>query len=109
MPRISVRGLTVEQVCGISESLVAELADICGCGTDNFTLECVQHTAVFAGKIVEAYPFVEVAWFERGQDVRDKVARSITEHVHGLGIVELEVAFTTYAENAYYINGVSCD
>ncbi len=99
----------MEQVCAISDSLVGELADICGCGTDNFTLECVQHTAVFAGKIVAAYPFVEVAWFERGQEVRDKVARSITKHVLELGIAEAEVAFTTYAENAYYINGVSCE
>ncbi|MEW9698237.1 DUF1904 family protein [Paenibacillus sp. SI8] len=108
MPRITVRGLTVEQVCSLSESLIEQLAGICDCETDNFTLECVSHTSVFAGKRCETYPFIEVAWFERGSAIRDLVAGSITGHVRALGIPEVEVAFTTYEKEAYYINGKPC-
>ncbi|MBP1963741.1 DUF1904 family protein [Paenibacillus aceris] len=107
MPRLTFRGVTVEQVCEISESLVEQLAAVCGCDIDNFTLECVQHAAIFGGKVVPAYPFVEVAWFERGDEVRDGVALSITAHVLGLGLPEVEVAFTTYSKDAYYSNGTS--
>jgi hypothetical protein len=107
MPRITIRGLSAEQVCKISESLVEQLAVICGCESDNFTLECVQHTAIFGGEIVQAYPFVEVAWFERGEEVRNQVALTLTNHVLGLGIPEVEVAFTTYSKDAYYSNGIS--
>ncbi|MDD9266076.1 DUF1904 family protein [Paenibacillus sp. GCM10023248] len=107
MPRLTFRGITVEQLCAISESLVDRLAVVCSCDRDNFTLECIQHAAVFGGKQVEAYPFVEVAWFERGDEVRDGVAGAITDHVLGLGIPEVEVAFTTYAKEAYYSNGTS--
>ncbi|NOV01404.1 DUF1904 family protein [Paenibacillus planticolens] len=107
MPRLTFRGLSVEQVCEISESLVDQLAAICGCDIDNFTLECVQHAAVFGGKIVTAYPFVEVAWFERGDEIRDAVAKAITTDVLGLGLPEVEVAFTTYSRDAYYSNGTS--
>ncbi|NEW07837.1 DUF1904 family protein [Paenibacillus sp. SYP-B3998] len=109
MPRITVRGLTVNQVCQMSEGLIDQLATICGCEPDNFTLECLNHTAIFAGKPVEAYPFIEVAWFERGSVIRNQVAKSITDHVVALGIPEVEVAFSTYAKEAYYINGISCE
>lgn len=107
MPRLTFRGVTAKQLCSISEALIDELAAVCSCDTDNFTLECVQHAAVFGGKLVEAYPFVEVAWFERGDEVRDGVAIAITNHVLSLGIPEVEVAFTTYAKEAYYSNGTS--
>ncbi|TXK80042.1 DUF1904 family protein [Paenibacillus sp. N3.4] len=107
MPRLTIRGLSVEQICLISESLIEQLSDICGCEADDFTMECVQHTAVFGGKIVQAFPFIEVAWFERGEDIRNQMAAAITNHVLNLGIVEMEVAFITYAKDAYYSNGIS--
>ncbi|MFD0692553.1 DUF1904 family protein [Paenibacillus sp. GCM10027628] len=109
MPRLTVRGLTTDQLCLMSEALIEQLASICECGVDNFILECIQHPTIFAGKIVEAYPFIEVAWFERGPVIRDQVAKAITDHVLALDITEVEVAFTTYEKNAYYINGISCE
>ncbi|UKS24425.1 DUF1904 domain-containing protein [Paenibacillus sp. HWE-109] len=107
MPRLIIRGLTVEQVCQISVSLVDQLALICACSREDFTLECVQHPAIFDGQIVPTYPFIEVAWFERGEQVREQVAVALTSHVHGLGIPEVEVAFITYSQDAYFNNGIS--
>jgi hypothetical protein len=108
MPQLLIRGITPEQVCEISEKLVAELADICECGTDNFMLECVHTTSVFGGKAVPSYPFIEVGWFERGQETRDQFAKAVAKHVMSLGIPEVEIAFTTYREDSYYLNGDRC-
>ncbi|MBP1157400.1 MULTISPECIES: DUF1904 family protein [unclassified Paenibacillus] len=109
MPHIIVRGVPVEQMCLISKTLVEDLAVVCECGTDNFMIECIHTTSVFDGEIVESYPFIEVAWFERGQSIRDRVAQTITMHVRSLGIPEVEIAFIAYREDSYYINGERCD
>ncbi|MDH4619045.1 DUF1904 family protein [Brevibacillus sp. AY1] len=105
MPHLLVRGVKAEQMAAISQPLTEELAAICQCGTDNFTIECLQTTGVFDGKIVDSYPFVEVAWFERGQETRDQFAQAVTKHVLSLGVPEVEVAFFAYQKESYYING----
>lgn len=107
MPHLFIRGITVEQVKTISPPLVQELADLCACGTDNFTLEVVHSTFVFDGKEVPGYPFIEVKWFDRGQEIRDTFAIIVTKHVQSLGIPEVEVAFSTFKESDYYFNGKS--
>jgi hypothetical protein len=107
VPHLVFRGVSVDQVKTISKSLVNELADVCSCGTDNFTLEICSSTFVFEENEVPGFPFIEVKWFERGQEVRDQFARVVTKHVQSLEIPEVEVAFTTFQESAYYSNGKS--
>ncbi|WP_026576681.1 DUF1904 family protein [Bacillus sp. UNC438CL73TsuS30] len=107
MPHLFIRGVTVEQVKTISKPLVQELADLCACGTDNFTLEVVQSTFVFDEREVPGYPFIEVKWFERGQEIRDEFANIITKQVQTIEIPEVEVAFSTFKESDYYFNGKS--
>ncbi|TDG00223.1 DUF1904 family protein [Paenibacillus piri] len=109
MPQLTIRGISPERISMISKSLVEELALICECGTDNFTLDCIQTVSLFNGEGVGTYPFIEVAWFERGPETRDRVARSLTEHVRLAGVHELEIAFKVYSEDGYYINGTRCD
>lgn len=109
MPQLLIRGVTPEQICQISTRLVEELAHICDSDTDNFLLECVHTTSIFDGKIVKSFPFIEVAWFERGQDVRDRFAQAVTSHVQSLGIEMVEIAFRTYREDSYYLNGEPCE
>ena len=87
--------------------MVQELADVCACGTDNFTLEVVNSTFVFDGGEVPGYPFIEVKWFERGQEVQDQFAKTVTKHVQLLEIPEVELAFSTFRESYYYFNGKS--
>ncbi|MEI7026880.1 DUF1904 family protein [Paenibacillus sp. y28] len=108
MPQLTVRGITVEQMASISGGLVEEMAAVCKCGTDNFTIDCLAVTSVFGGKTTETYPFIEVAWFERGMQVRSRLAAVITKYVQGAGVPELEVAFKVYAPAGYYINGERC-
>ncbi|MGJ7911661.1 DUF1904 family protein [Neobacillus sp. LXY-1] len=107
MPHLFIRGITVEQVKTISKPMVQELARLCECGTDNFTLEVVNATFVFDGSEVPGYPFIEVKWFDRGQKVQDEFAHIITRQVQALGIPDIEVAFSTFRESDYYLNGKS--
>ncbi|WP_223596573.1 DUF1904 family protein [Neobacillus bataviensis] len=107
MPHLFIRGVSVEQVKTISRPLVEELADLCDCGTDNFTLEVVNSTFVFNDNEVQGYPFIEVKWFERGQEVQDQFAKIVTKQVQSLDIPEVEVAFSTFKESDYYLNGKS--
>lgn len=105
MPQLIVRGIQAEKLAAISEPLLEELAVLCGCGTDNFTIECLHTTGVFGGKVVESYPFIEVAWFERGQETRDQFAEIVTKYILSLDIPEVEMAFITYQKESYYANG----
>ncbi|MFH5181368.1 DUF1904 family protein [Paenibacillus sp. TAB 01] len=109
MPQLTVRGISADQLSKISLSLVEELARICECGTDNFTLDCLQVQSVFGGEKADTYPFIEVAWFERGTETRDRFAQALTQHIRALGVEEVEVAFKVYSEDGYYINGTRCD
>ncbi|QTH40334.1 DUF1904 family protein [Cohnella sp. LGH] len=107
MPHLLFRGVNPEQVRAISETLVAELAAVCRCPEDYILLECVHTTALFEGKVVPSYPFVEVAWFDRGTAVRDLAAACIDRHIRSLGVPELEIAFRNYERESYYANGKS--
>ncbi|AJY75332.1 DUF1904 family protein [Paenibacillus beijingensis] len=109
MPQLTIRGIAPEQVIAISEAMVQQLADVCGCGTDNFTLDCLQTVSAMDGKRVDTYPFVEVAWFERGSQTRDLFAETIMKHFLTAGVREVEIAFKVYSQDGYYINGVRCD
>ncbi|WP_219835518.1 DUF1904 family protein [Paenibacillus sp. R14(2021)] len=105
MPQLTMRGINVSEVMKISTALVEELAQICKCSKDNFTIDCLTTTSIFDGAAIPTYPFVEVAWFDRGQAVQDGVAGAITNHLLLTGIPEVEVAFKVYRETHYYANG----
>jgi len=105
MPHLLIRGVTPERIRAISGTLVAELAELCRCPEDYFLLEVLNTTAAFGGEFVPSYPFVEVNWFDRGQDVRDRVAESIDRHIRSQGVEEVEIAFRAYSEDGYYANG----
>jgi len=105
MPQLLFKGIPAEDIRAISTPLVEEMAAICQCGTDNFTLECLHVTAIFDGKYTEAYPFIEVWWFERGDEVRDKMAAVIDRQVRSLGIPDLEISFQVRREDNFYMNG----
>jgi hypothetical protein len=105
MPQIKIRGIDFNDVCKISQQMVNQLEKIVGCSRNDFTIECLQSTYVMNGKIVKGYPFIEVAWFDRGQNVQDRVAQSITKLVQQVGYPDVDVIFTVLDKNKYYENG----
>ncbi|MBB6734303.1 DUF1904 family protein [Cohnella zeiphila] len=108
MPHLFIRGIDPERVRAASAMLTEELAEICECPPDYFAFECLTTAAVFAGEFVASYPFVEVAWFDRGREAQDRFARAVDRHLReALGLPEMEVAFRTYRQRDYYANGES--
>jgi hypothetical protein len=105
MPQLIFKGISVNQVKSISSGLLSELANLCECEVDNFTLEVPQSIFLFNEKEISPFPFIEVKWFDRGQEIQDQFANIITKHIHSLDIPEVEVAFTVFLENGYYYNG----
>jgi hypothetical protein len=105
MPQIKIRSIEIKEICSISTQLINELERIIKCPRSYFTVEHVPSTFISDGNIVAGYPFVEVGWFDRGQEIEDKVALSITKCVQSLGYENVDVVFTALKQNDYYENG----
>lgn len=110
MPHLLFRGVPSERLQSVSLPLATELAIICKCGTDNFTMSCLHTTSVFGSQEdVDNFAFIEVGWFDRGQQVRNHFAQAVTKYVSQLGLSEIEIVFHAYREDSYYINGVAVE
>ena len=106
MPQIKVRGINENEICKISENMIDKLVEAVKCPRDYFEIECIKSVAIRKGKIAEVYPFVAVAWFDRGQEVQDTVAKIITDSIRdGLNIENMDLAFTVFEKEKYYENG----
>jgi len=106
MPQIIVRGIKAVNLCEISENMIDELVEAVKCPRDYFEIECIESIAIRNGRIADVYPFVEVAWFDRGQEIQDKVAKIITDNIrNNLNIESMDLAFTVFEKEKYYENG----
>ncbi|MBP1744915.1 MAG: hypothetical protein H6Q58_1893 [Firmicutes bacterium] len=105
MPQLKIRGVEVEKICSFSKNLIDELEDIINCPRSYFTIEHISSTFIADGSVTKSYPFVEVSWFDRGQEVQDKTALAITKAVQCAGYENVDVVFTALKENEYYENG----
>ncbi|MGF1688241.1 DUF1904 domain-containing protein [Photobacterium japonica] len=108
MPHLRFRAVEFDHLKVLSTQLVDDLLPLMACPREDFTLEHITTTFIFDGDVSEAYPFVEVLWFDRGQAVQDEVAQLITAAVRqALHEPQLDVAviFTPLTPFAYYDNG----
>lgn len=106
MPQIKLRGIETELVRKVSKQLIDELAILTLSPRDDFTLEVIHSTFVMDGDVVLGYPFVEVAWFDRGQETQDQVAQAISQLLHEAGCTSVDIMFTILDKLRYYENGV---
>ena len=105
MPHIRCRGLEFETVKKISTSLVDGLTKIMECDRSWFTVEFIESTFISDGKISNGYPFIEILWFNRGQDVKDKVAKFTTSLLEkDSNYPAITVIFTDLKGEDYYEN-----
>ncbi len=106
MPHLRFRGIKKEEVKEISRELVDQLAEIVQCPRDWFTLEYIDTEFIFDGKESAGYPFVEVLWFDRGQEAKDRAGAVVTKLIRRRYPVEdICVIFTNLNEKDYYENG----
>lgn len=108
MPHLRFRAVDFDAVKALSTELVDALQPVMACPREDFTLEHIPASFIFDGEVSDAYPFVEVLWFDRGQETQDQVAALITASVRkALDNNEQDVAviFTALSATAYYDNG----
>ncbi|WP_027632673.1 DUF1904 domain-containing protein [Clostridium hydrogeniformans] len=105
MPQIKARNIKAEDLCRISKPLVDELQSMLGCPRDFFTLELIHSTFIQDGEVTSGYPYVEIAWFDRGQETQDKVAKLVTSQLKNLGYENVDIFFTLFEKASYYENG----
>ncbi|RXJ71468.1 hypothetical protein CS022_21080 [Veronia nyctiphanis] len=108
MPHFRSRAIDSARVAELSDSLLEPLKPLMECSEEDFTFEHISASFYFKGKAGNDCPFVEVLWFDRGQDTQDSVAQIITEHVRTcLNNKEQDVAviFSALVPSQYYDNG----
>ncbi len=106
MPHLRLRAVQPEHVELLSNTLPAALAPLMETSADNFSFELIGTQYFENGKASSSYPFIEVFWFARTQDVQDRSAIVITDMVKKLmPSLDVVVVFQEYKKSAYYENG----
>jgi len=104
MPQIKIRGIETDIIRKLSKRLIDELTVLTKSPRDDFTLELIHSTFIFDGEVVHSYPFVEIAWFDRGQEIQDQVAQSISRLINEAGYPSVDIMFTILEKHLYYEN-----
>lgn len=106
MPHIRFRAVKENIVKDLSLEIITELAEMVKTSEDNFTFEFIPSTFFERGYKVESYPFIEVHWFPRSVEIKNKVAAFLDEKIRQVTfekdiiIVFYELAKESYFENA---------
>lgn len=106
MPHIRIRGMKKNEIQQMSTELIDELSEIIKSPRDYFTIEHIESTFIFDGALGgNRYPFVNVDWFAREEDVRTKTVETITRYIKKFEYDCIAVYFTDLIEKNYFENG----
>lgn len=105
MPQIRTKNIKKAHLQLICKNMIDELQELIGCPRNYFTVECLKAEFITDGEIPSNYPFIEVSWFDRGQDIKDKTAKIITKYVHEAGYKDVDIIFKSLNTEDYYENG----
>jgi hypothetical protein len=105
MPILKFNGVEAKKICTISKELVDELENLLQCPREYFSLEVVQSLCIKDGNFVDISPRIEVAWFDRGQELQNQAAKIITKHVNSIEYPNVDVVFISLEKLKYYENG----
>jgi hypothetical protein len=105
MPQLRLRGINKDKFINQSKAMIDEMEKLLGCPRSYFTIECMDSVFIMDNNEVSGYPFVEVYWFDRGQDIKDEAAKIITKYVRLSGYENIDVIFFNLSKNDYYENG----
>ncbi|MFC3853432.1 DUF1904 family protein [Salinispirillum marinum] len=104
MPQLIFHGIDTETVKACSGELVEQLAAVMQTDVENFLLEIVNSVQVFEGKITPSYPYIDVRWFDRGQDIQDRSAATIARILNGQNVDPVDIIFLPLEKQRYYEN-----
>ena len=104
MPQLIVKGIREDEVKVLAKSAAPDLADICNCPIDWFTFDYIPSKFYdFTGKEI-VNPVIQVWWFEREQDVQDKVVACLDNEIKNLGYEFSQISFSVFYKSSYYEN-----
>jgi len=107
MPHIRCRGIPQETVVEFSELLVEQLAELTKAPAAHFTIEYIPAEFIATRFGGQAYPFIELFWFDRGQSMQDAAAQLITSVIKAKvgDDVDVAVVVQPLVRTNYYDNG----
>ena len=106
MPHLRFRALDSKHVASLSIALPKSLAVVMQTSEDNFTFESITTDYFENGQSIRSYPFIEVHWFARSQQIQNQSSRIITDNVKELGAAtDVVVVFYAIDKATYYENG----
>ena len=107
MPHIRARGLEIEAVQKVAGNIVEQLAKATETPNDHFTFEYISSQFLTSGGVSPAYPYIEVLWFDRGQDMKSTVAVIIDKALRTVvdKNTDITVVFSDLNGADYYENG----
>jgi hypothetical protein len=100
MPILEFSGIEEKAIVNCQKELIDRLSQATESSTDNFVLMLDQKK-----QITPSCYYVNVKWFDRGQEVQDKCAEIITEILKKEGVRPLDIIFHVLNENRYYEDG----
>lgn len=113
MPNMKCSGFEVDQVRELSGEVSETLAKVIECPIDwiTFAVTSSDKELFCNGQQLQNEVFVDVEWFDRGTEIKDKVASIITQGVRTIGkkgnlvFENITVVFTDLKKTDYYENG----
>ena len=107
MPHLRFRAVTLDTLRQLSGPLLAELCELTGGKPEFVTMERIDSCWIRNGESEVGFPFVELHWFERPQEMQDAAARLITRHLKRVLGEQTYVVVQAIplVKSAYYSNG----
>lgn len=106
MPHLRFRGLKKEEVVEVSTDLLDKLSALTDCPKEHFTIEYIPSVYIFDGKESEInYPFVEMFWFSRSDEIKQSVSNTITDVLSIYKYTDVAVYFNDMKKDNYFKNG----
>lgn len=110
MPMFKISHMKFEEVNDLAHGLTSSLASILDCPNDwiYFTNINSDSRLICASKPCHDTVFIYVEWFDRGQEIKDKIAKIITEEIkqHHPTKDFITVIFKNLEPNDYFENGI---
>ncbi len=106
MPNIKVSGVAVNHVQALSKELSIGLSKTIDCPEDWITFMYGNECVFSSGEVLQDTIFVYVDWFDRGQEVKDRVAIILSDALMQLEkIVTVNVIFNDMKKTDFFENG----
>lgn len=105
MPKVRINGVTPEQVVALAPILSQKLVEITECPIEYIEIEYIPSKVVINENLELGVAFVEIYWFDRGQEQSDALAKAYTEVFQKNGIENVDIAYMLYSKSLYYENG----